>query len=232
VRGITFRFDSLDGLSDRLSDLEHEQDFALPCAEGLADGEWVLATFQIGDDCTAVAGRVIDRGEGLRLLFESRDWHKLTRFAEGAGAPSIPPAAPESVPHPLAPPPNSTVLVIHDEPDLLGVLSASLKQAGYEVATCASAEEALDLLRSRPVRAILTDQNLSGGLSGTELCRRVRRDPKTQAVPVLVLTAHGSEREAAEAISAGADDYLQKPFRVRELSARVLSLVSRPIAVL
>mgnify|MGYP003498538536 FL=1 len=89
-----------------------------------------------------------------------------------------------------------------------------------------SAEEAFDLLReSRPDLMVL-DWNLPG-MSGVEFCRRLRKEPRLGRLPVLFLTAHSSTSDIVEAFSAGADDFVSKPFRAPELAARVLGLIRR-----
>jgi two-component system, OmpR family, KDP operon response regulator KdpE len=112
---------------------------------------------------------------------------------------------------------GARVLVVDDEPQVLRLLRTALTARGYDVATAASGEDALIELERRSTDVILLDLVLPG-MTGLEVCRRVRED---SAVPVIVLSAHGDERDKVLALDLGADDYLTKPFGMEELLARV-----------
>lgn len=224
MRGLTYRFDNKEILSQRLSSQKDDRDIDLPCCTGLREGEWVLATFQVGNESTAVAGRVIDRGDQLRLLLESRDWEKLADFACGNGPPSArgePNAEPLTA---VEPPPNCNVLLVEEHPDIHAMVATALRASGYQVCGATSAEEALDKLRESSYNLVIAEQLLPG-LSGKDLCLRVRRDPRLHKLPVLLLISHASNEAMGEALSSGASDVMSKPFRVRELAARALSLL-------
>jgi two-component system, OmpR family, KDP operon response regulator KdpE len=115
------------------------------------------------------------------------------------------------------------VLVVDDEPQILRALQMKLRAAGYVVDTAATAQEALTKAAMRPPEAIILDLLLPDG-GGTEVCRELRR---WSAVPILVLSAVGEEKEKIAALDAGADDYVTKPFSGDELLARLRAAVRR-----
>jgi len=116
-----------------------------------------------------------------------------------------------------------TVLVVDDEPQILRALETNLRGAGYEVDTAATAEAALATAAMRPPDAVILDLVLPDG-SGTEVCRELR---KWSSAPVLVLSVVGDEPEKVAALDAGADDYIQKPFGIEELLARLRAFLRR-----
>jgi adenylate cyclase len=118
--------------------------------------------------------------------------------------------------------PDTTVLVVDDQPQNLRLLDAVLSPRGYTVLTAAGGEEALDLLHAHPVDLVLLDI-LMPRMDGYQVCRRIRSDERTAFVPVVMVTASGSQ-ERIESLEAGADDFVQKPFDQAELLARVASL--------
>jgi len=115
------------------------------------------------------------------------------------------------------------VLVVDDEPQILRALETNLRGAGYEVDTAATAEAALATAAMRPPDAVILDLVLPDG-SGTEVCRELR---KWSSAPVLVLSVVGDEPEKVAALDAGADDYIQKPFGIEELLARLRAVLRR-----
>ena len=120
----------------------------------------------------------------------------------------------------------SLVLIVDDEPDLRELVDFNLKQGGYATAQAANGKEALELAARLQPRIILLDLNLPD-VSGTEVCRRLKADPKTQAIPILMLTARGTETDRIVGLELGAEDYVVKPFSVRELVLRVDALCRR-----
>jgi two-component system KDP operon response regulator KdpE len=115
------------------------------------------------------------------------------------------------------------VLVVDDEPQILRALEANLHAAGYEVATAATGAAALGAAAARPPEAVILDLVLPDR-SGTEVCAELRT---WTAVPILILSAVGEEREKVAALDAGADDYVTKPFGIDELLARLRALLRR-----
>jgi two-component system phosphate regulon response regulator PhoB len=226
VKGIGFPFDSFEALSACLLVEDDEHELALPCCLGLKEREWLLATFSVGDEATSVAGRVVDRGEELRIVFEERDWRRILSFAHGQGPPSMPPAS-MPVPAPLQAPPDSRVLVVDDDCHVQTVVAAMLSASGFEVSAVGTAEEAFDHLLESRVDLLVLDWNLPG-MTGLELCKRLRQEPNALGrLPILFLTAHSSSQDVSLAFAAGADDFVTKPFRAPELGARVLGLLHR-----
>src|SRR5204863_4591806 len=109
------------------------------------------------------------------------------------------------------------VLVVDDEPQILRALQTNLRGAGYEVETAATAEQALAAAALKPPDAVIVDLVLPDR-SGTEVTRELRR---WSSAPILVLSVVGEEREKVAALDAGADDYVEKPFGIDELLARL-----------
>jgi DNA-binding response OmpR family regulator len=118
------------------------------------------------------------------------------------------------------------ILVIEDETDIVDLLKYNLKKEGYEVDAAADGERGLDLARSRSYDLVLLDLMLPG-IDGLEVCRRLRSDARTEHVPVIMATSKGEETDVLVGLSLGADDYVTKPFSVRELMARVKVVLRR-----
>ena len=118
------------------------------------------------------------------------------------------------------------VLVVDDEPQILRALQMKLRGAGYAVETAATAQEALTRAAMRPPEAVILDLVLPDG-NGTDVCRELRA---WTAVPILVLSAVGEEREKIAALDAGADDYVTKPFSGDELLARLRAALRRTVS--
>ena len=123
---------------------------------------------------------------------------------------------------------NRPVLIVEDEADIAEGLRYNLEREGLPVVVAETGEQGLAaaLDPQHPPALILLDLMLPG-MSGTELCRRLRREPRTRRTPVIMLTARGSEAERVEGLELGADDYVTKPFSVRELVARVRAVLRR-----
>ena len=120
------------------------------------------------------------------------------------------------------------VLIVEDEPDIAEGLRYNLEREGLSAVVAETGEKGLAaaLDRKNPPALIILDLMLPG-MSGTELCRRLRREPQTRRTPVIILTARGSESERVAGLELGADDYVTKPFSVRELLARVRAVLRR-----
>lgn len=118
---------------------------------------------------------------------------------------------------------SATILAVDDEPQIRRVLRTTLNAQGYTILEAKSGEEALEQVRGEKVDLILLDMNLPG-ISGLETCREVRR---SSDVPIIMLTVHNAERDKVEALDAGADDYVVKPFGAEELMARIRAALRR-----
>jgi len=119
------------------------------------------------------------------------------------------------------------ILIIEDDADIALSVKYPLERDGaFSVRVTADGRDGLDLARREPPDLILLDLNLPG-LDGTEVCRALRRDPATARVPIIMLTARVHEQERVAGLDLGADDYVTKPFSLRELLARVRAVLRR-----
>jgi two-component system KDP operon response regulator KdpE len=118
---------------------------------------------------------------------------------------------------------SATVLIVDDEPQIRRVLRTTLTSRGYTVIEARSGDAALELIRSEHVDLILLDVNMPG-LSGLDTCREIRH---ASDVPIIMLTVRNTERDKVEALDAGADDYIVKPFGAEELMARIRAALRR-----
>ena len=119
-----------------------------------------------------------------------------------------------------------SILVIEDEPDIAEVIQYNLSREGYRVDIVGDGEIALERVVRDAPDLVLLDLMLPG-LDGVELCRRLKEDPLTRAVPVIMVTAKGEESDVVLGLGVGADDYVAKPFSPRELTARVRAVLRR-----
>jgi two-component system phosphate regulon response regulator PhoB len=120
----------------------------------------------------------------------------------------------------------ANILLVEDEPGIQELLKLNLGQAGHLVTAAADAEDALDYLKTTLPDVILLDWMLPG-MSGIDLCKRLRADKRYQPVPIIMLTARGEERDKVIGLDTGADDYLTKPFSPRELVSRIRAVLRR-----
>jgi two-component system phosphate regulon response regulator PhoB len=118
------------------------------------------------------------------------------------------------------------ILVVEDEPDLLEAVVFALKKEGMKPIPCQDGEQALQLVKERRPDLVLLDLMLPG-LDGIEVCRRMRASEETSRIPIIMVTAKAEETDAVIGLGVGADDYVRKPFGLRELVARVRSLLRR-----
>src|SRR4029077_19329441 len=120
------------------------------------------------------------------------------------------------------------VLVVEDDPDIAESLRYNLEREGLVAHIAETGEKGLAaaLNKNDPPVLILLDIMLPG-MSGTELCSRLRREPETRLIPIIMLTARAAETERVTGLDLGADDYITKPFSVRELMARVRAVLRR-----
>ena len=120
---------------------------------------------------------------------------------------------------------NSHILVVDDEQDLCEILKFNLETEGYNVETANSAEEALEMGIEKSDLLLL--DVMMGGMSGFALARLLKADPKTAGVPIIFLTARDTENDTVTGFNLGADDYISKPFSLREVMVRVRAVLRR-----
>jgi phosphate regulon transcriptional regulator PhoB len=121
---------------------------------------------------------------------------------------------------------TASVLVVEDEPDIRNLVVLHLSREGYRCRTAVNGADALREARAQPPDLIVLDLLLPG-LDGLEVCRRLRADPGTAALPVIMLTAKADEVDRVVGLELGADDYIVKPFSPKELVARVRAVLRR-----
>ncbi|MBN2342478.1 MAG: response regulator transcription factor [Deltaproteobacteria bacterium] len=122
---------------------------------------------------------------------------------------------------------ETCILVIEDEKDLLEILEYNLKKEGYIVKASLDGQSGLRQLDTAPMPELVVLDLMLPDISGIEICRRLRANPKTKDIPVLMLTAKSEEIDRVIGFEVGADDYVTKPFSVRELLLRVKALLKR-----
>ncbi len=124
---------------------------------------------------------------------------------------------------------SKKILVVEDEPDLLDIVVYNLRKEGFKALRAETGEKALEMARDERPDLILLDLMLPG-LDGIEVCRRLRSTEATADIPVVMVTARAEETDAVVGLSMGADDYVKKPFGVKELIARVRAVLRRTAA--
>jgi two-component system KDP operon response regulator KdpE len=120
----------------------------------------------------------------------------------------------------------ATILVVDDEPQIRRVMRTALAAHGYTITEARSGEEALEKVRSEPPDLVLLDINMPG-IGGLQACREIR---ERSDVPIIILTVRSTERDKVQALDAGADDYVVKPFGMEELLARIRAALRRTSA--
>jgi two-component system alkaline phosphatase synthesis response regulator PhoP len=118
------------------------------------------------------------------------------------------------------------ILIIEDHIELIDILERELLRHHYRVRVATDGQTGLSEAQRQPPGLIILDLKLPG-LNGWEVCRLLRKDPRTKAIPILILTALGEEANRIRGLETGADDYLTKPFSLRELIARIKALLRR-----
>jgi DNA-binding response OmpR family regulator len=121
---------------------------------------------------------------------------------------------------------SSRVLIVEDEPDIRALVVHHLKREGYQVSAASSGEEALRQVQAAPPDLVILDLMMPA-MDGLEVCRRLRQDPATAMLPIVMLTAKGDEVDRVLGLEIGADDYVVKPFSPKELLARVRAVLRR-----
>jgi two-component system, OmpR family, alkaline phosphatase synthesis response regulator PhoP len=122
--------------------------------------------------------------------------------------------------------PKERILVVEDEQDILELVRYNLSRENYQVFCASSGEEALQIATSEPLDLILLDLMLPG-IDGLEVTRRLKKNPKTQDIFIVMLTAKGSEADIVTGLELGSDDYMTKPFSPRVLLARIKAVIRR-----
>ncbi len=120
----------------------------------------------------------------------------------------------------------ANILIVEDEPAIRQMLGFTLAGDGYNFLEAGDVEEAHNAMSTMMPDLILLDWMLPG-ISGVDFARRLKRDPKTSAIPIIMLTARGSENDKVKGLDTGADDFITKPFSTRELLARVRAVIRR-----
>ena len=124
---------------------------------------------------------------------------------------------------------KETILLVEDEHDIQDLLKFHLERENLAVETADTGEDALQRLKSRTVSLILLDLMLPG-IDGLEVCRRLKAQPETAEIPIIMLTAKDSEADIVTGLEMGAADYVCKPFSPRVLMARIHAVLRRPVA--
>ena len=121
---------------------------------------------------------------------------------------------------------QANILVVEDESAIQELIAINLEQAGQRASRADSAEQAMEMIQLELPDLILLDWMLPGQ-SGIEFARRLRGESRTRKVPIIILTARGEEEDKLRGLETGADDYITKPFSVRELQARIKAVLRR-----
>lgn len=120
------------------------------------------------------------------------------------------------------------VLIVDDEPYILRILSFKLRREGYLTLEATSAEEARGCLDQHQVDLVLLDVSLATPISGFDLAEQLRADPRTAALPIVMLTAHGLASDVLRGRQIGAAGYITKPFSIDEVLGRIDAILSPP----
>jgi len=123
------------------------------------------------------------------------------------------------------------ILIVEDEPSIAELIAINLTHAGYEVERAFQADEAAAMMRENTPHLLILDWMLPGK-SGVQFSKELRANPKTQSLPIILLTAKSDELDKIQGLDAGADDYITKPFSPKELIARVKALLRRQGTIL
>jgi phosphate regulon transcriptional regulator PhoB len=118
------------------------------------------------------------------------------------------------------------ILIVDDEKDIVDLVAYNLEKEGHEVLKAYDGERAMQIVRTKAPDLLLLDLMLPG-IQGLEVCKRIRKVPETAAIPIIMLTAKGEEIDKVLGLEVGADDYITKPFSVKELLARVKAVLRR-----
>jgi two-component system alkaline phosphatase synthesis response regulator PhoP len=120
-----------------------------------------------------------------------------------------------------------TILVVDDEEDIVELVELNLAREGYKVLACGTGEQALEMAGLKLPDLMILDLMLPG-IDGLEVCKRLKSHPKTERIPIIILSAKGEEADIVAGLELGADDYVTKPFSGKVLVARVRRILRRP----
>lgn len=118
------------------------------------------------------------------------------------------------------------ILVVDDEEHILELIKFNLEREGYEVVLCDNGEDSISIIREEKIDLVVLDLMLPG-MDGSEVCSKIRGVEKFKTLPIIMLTAKGKEEDRISGLELGADDYITKPFSVRELIARIKAVLRR-----
>ncbi|MCK5119045.1 MAG: response regulator [Candidatus Latescibacteria bacterium] len=118
------------------------------------------------------------------------------------------------------------ILIVDDDPTLLDMVRTFLTDEGYKTATCKNGTEALERIASGGLDLVILDLKLPD-VDGYEICKKIRRDPDTEHLPIIMLTGYTTVEDKIRGIEGGADDYITKPFNLSELKARIEMVLRR-----
>ncbi|MCG6534876.1 MAG: response regulator [Syntrophales bacterium LBB04] len=121
---------------------------------------------------------------------------------------------------------SKTILVVDDEKDIVELVAYNLGREGYQIAKAYDGQEALRIIRENPPDLVILDLMLPG-IDGFEICRLIRKKAETEGMPIIMLTAKTDSVDKIMGLEIGADDYITKPFNVREMIARVRAVLRR-----
>lgn len=121
---------------------------------------------------------------------------------------------------------NEKILIVDDEEHIRELISFNLKNNGYETITADNGNKAIEIIENDKINLVILDLMLPG-IDGYEVCKKIRYDSKTSDIPIIMLTAKSEELDKILGLELGADDYMTKPFSIRELMARVKALLRR-----
>jgi two-component system phosphate regulon response regulator PhoB len=122
---------------------------------------------------------------------------------------------------------NERILAVDDETPILELLRYNLEKEGFRITTCASGEEAIRILRADELPDIVLLDLMLPGMSGLDVCRKMKENPVTAGIPVIMLTARTEDTDVVLGLELGAEDYITKPFSPRVLMARVRTVLRR-----
>lgn len=122
---------------------------------------------------------------------------------------------------------KTVIMIVDDEPDILKIMDISLKLADLECLKASTGEECLEMLGKGRIPDLLLLDIMMPGMSGYDVCKRIKNDEKLKGIKIIMLTAKGQKGDAEEGLKAGADDYIIKPFDPYELIEQIKEILSR-----